>query len=207
MRPSPFIRRLPVCSVPALAAAFLVLAPAFAGAAEGGAAARDDSYQIRRGDVLAVSVYLEPELEKQVRVEADGTISLPLVGTVELAGRTVREMRVDLARRFDHFIVDPQVTLQVVRFARRAVNVIGQVNRPGPVEMPDEDAFTLLEAISAAGGWTRRGEIKNVSIRRRDPQGEEAIIKKDVRELLSDPDANDIELRDGDTVVVGERFV
>lgn len=164
------------------------------------------NYLARPGDLLRFSVYLEPELDQQVRVEADGTVILPLVGTVAAAGRTMEKLREELTSRFDTFLVDPQVTVQVVAFASRAVHVIGQVNRPGTIGMPGDTPLTLLDAISAAGGFTRRADVKKVSIRRRE-EGGHRIIEKNVAELLSEPEANDVELYDGDTIVVGERWI
>jgi polysaccharide export outer membrane protein len=170
------------------------------------AGAAPANYRIRHGDELTVLVHLEPDLDSQVRVQADGSIALPLAGVVSADGRTLDEVRSDVAARLRRFLVDPQVSVQVTAYARRAVHVIGEVNRPGPIAIPDETPLSLLDALSAAGGFTRRADVRSVFIRRRAREGETRIIEKNVGELLSRPGAHDIDLDDGDTVFVGERW-
>lgn len=163
---------------------------------------------MRHGDVIEFSVFQEPDLRTQARVQADGTINLPLIQGIRAEGVTIGELRTTLTQLYDRdFLVDPQISLQITSYASRSVQVIGQVNRPGTVPLPPEVPMRLLEAIGAAGGFTRRADAGKVTIRRLGEDGAQQIIEKDVGELLSRPDTNDIQLRDGDTILVGERWI
>lgn len=192
-----------------LHAPFVLLAGLLLAAASPAArGAPADNYRLRHGDVLEFTVFQEPDLRTQARIQADGTIYLPLVGSVQAEGRTLAGLQAGLTELYDRdFLVQPQITLQIAAYAPRSVQVIGQVNRPGTIPLPAEAPMRLLEAIGAAGGFTRRADAGKVSIRRLRDDGSQEIIEKDVGQLLSRPDANDIVLRDGDTVLVGERWI
>lgn len=173
------------------------------------AAAPDEAsnYHVRHGDVLLVSVYQDPDLRMEVRVPADGALQLPLIGRIAAQDRTLAELHAALTAAFDRFIVDPQVTVQVLHYGAASVQVIGQVNRPGQIPLPPEKTLSLLEAIGAAGGFTNRANARKVSIRRRGAADSARIIEIDVDALLSRPDQHDMRLEDGDTVTVGVRVI
>lgn len=188
---------------------FRVLALAVAAISSLNAATPDEAsnYQVRHGDVLLVSVYQDPDLRTEVRVPADGDLQLALIGRVAAQDRTLAELHAALTAAYDRFIVNPQVTVQVLQYGAAAVQVIGQVNRPGQVPLPPEKTLSLLEAIGAAGGFTNRANARKVSIRRRGAEGSARIIEIDVDALLSRPDQHDVRLEDGDTVTVGVRVI
>ncbi len=112
-------------------------------------------YPIGPGDVLQISVPAMDELNNYAaRVSGEGTITLPLIGVVPVAGLTEQQTREEIRRRLqERYVYDPQVSLFVSEYRSRQVAVIGAVNKPGLYNLASE-ANTLLDMISQAGGMT-----------------------------------------------------
>ena len=97
----------------------------------------DENYILQPSDVIQVSIFLEPDLEKSVRIEADGTVTLPLIKRVKVSGLTVSDAQELITQLYNRdYLVDPQISVLVVSFSPKLVRVLGSVNRPGVVEMP-----------------------------------------------------------------------
>jgi len=113
-----------------------------------------NEYPIGPGDVVQVSVPRIEELrDRTERVSGDGSLSLPLLGTVQAAGLTEDQLRETLRERLGKYMRHPQVDVFVKEYQSRQVAVIGSVKTPRLVTLstPNE---TILDAISAAGGLT-----------------------------------------------------
>ena len=111
----------------------------------------DDEYRIGVNDVLAVAVMQAPELSATVRVSQRGEISLPLLGSVSVAGSTLPELEQTLEQRLgEKYIREPEVTVQATDVQSQAVSVVGAVKKPGVVQV--RGVRTLLEVLSLAGG-------------------------------------------------------
>ena len=110
-------------------------------------------YPIGPGDVLQISVPAMDELNNYAaRVSGEGTITLPLIGVVPVAGLTEQQTREEIQRRLQQsYMYDPQVSLFVQEYRSRQVAVIGAVNKPGLYNLAGE-ADTLLDMLSQAGG-------------------------------------------------------
>ena len=109
-------------------------------------------YRLAPGDKVSVQVFGQPDMSGQFEVNADGMISVPLVGSVPARDRTVAEIQQDLAGRLDRFIVNPRFTVDVVSY--RQIFVLGEVYKPGGY--PYSVGLTVQQAIALAGGYTRR---------------------------------------------------
>jgi len=113
--------------------------------------ARRSDYRIGRQDLLEIEVFDVEELTQTVRVADDGSITMPLLGRLTVAGLTKTELEELVARLLaDRYVRDPQVTVFVKEFESKKVAVSGAVKKPGTYEMLG--AKTLLEMISMAGG-------------------------------------------------------
>ncbi len=132
----------------------------------GGGSSKPD-YLLQRSDLLRVQIFQEDDLTREVRISQEYTISLPLIGPLDLRGKTVRQAQEMIRTLYDRdYLVNPQVNVTVIEYAKRSVNVIGQVNQPGVVLFPQEEGMTMLDAISRVGGFTRLADRKRVKLTR-----------------------------------------
>jgi len=175
---------------------FLLFGPAWGMAA-------GSEYLVGQGDVLKVTVYDHPDLSSTVRVNNDGTINFPLVGTLQVEGISVSQVGERVADALaDGYIVNPQVAVFVEEFRSRKVIVMGQVKNPGLYEL--RGPTSLLELISKAGGLNPdAGETVNITRRPDADGGQEKLIKVDLKTLTQGGDSeNDVAILDGDSVFV-----
>jgi len=166
------------------------------------------NYVLEVSDVIEVDVYQERDLNKSVRIEGDGTVSLALVGRVKLAGMTVGEGKsliTDLYNR--DYLVDPQISLLVVSFSPKVIHILGSVGNPGVVNIPPDRDLTLTEALSMVSGVTRMGNPKAINIKRVDQDGRTRQMEVNFSKIVQDPDVKDIVLNEGDTIWVPERII
>jgi polysaccharide export outer membrane protein len=165
------------------------------------------NYVLRASDIVEVSVFNEHDLRKAVRVESDNTVSLPLIGRVRIGEMTVAEAQELITQLYDRdFIVNPQVSLLVLEFSMETVRILGAVNSPGVVSIPPDRGLTLTDAIAGSNGISRLGNSRSVQIRRVNEDGSTRVLDVNFDQILSDPNARDIPLRDGDTIFVRERI-
>lgn len=149
-------------------------------------------------DLVHVEVFGVPELERRVRVAVDGTITLPLVGSLAVAGLTPDALERDISRRLaDGFVKDPQVSVFVEEHRSRRVSVSGAVKNPGSFEILRP--ATLLEALALAGGALPEEAAASVQIVR---PGVERPIQVDRLALGSGELAQNVALLPGDLVHV-----
>jgi polysaccharide biosynthesis/export protein len=156
-------------------------------------------YRVGPSDLLAVAVFQIEDLEREVRVNNAGQISLPLIGAVPVAGLTVDQIEAELARRYgESYLQNPQVTVFVKEFASQRVTVGGAVEKPGIYPMTSR--LTLLQALALAEGLKDIGSSRNVIVFRQ-VGGERRFARFDVKAIQDGRDA-DPELAGEDIVVV-----
>ena len=160
-------------------------------------------YKISPQDVLIVDVYNEKDLSKEVRVSAKGEITLPLLNNVKVEGMTPAEVETRLKELYGKdYLVDPQIIVAVKDYRQRKVSVFGQVNQPKLVDLPAEQKMTVIEAIAAAGGFTKIA--KHIQVTR--AWGEKPFkFKQDELKKNSDPQKA-FTLEPGDIIFVTESF-
>lgn len=124
------------------------------------------AYGVNPGDILEISVWKEEDLSKQVVVRPDGYFSFPLAGDIRAEGRTIEDVRREVATSVSRFVPDPVVSVSVLEPRGSKVYVIGQVNRPG--EYPINRYVDVVQAISMAGGFTPFAQLDNIKILRRE---------------------------------------
>ena len=168
----------------------------------------DENYILKPSDVIQVSIFLEPDLEKSFRIEADGTVTLPLIKKVKVADLTVSDAQELITQLYNRdFLVDPQISVLVVSFSPKLVRILGSVNRPGVVEMPPDREMTLTEAIASANGISRIGNPKSITIKRVDDLGKTQQFEVNFNRILMNANAKDMILKEGDTIWVPERII
>ncbi|HKQ98780.1 MAG TPA: polysaccharide biosynthesis/export family protein [Candidatus Polarisedimenticolia bacterium] len=168
-------------------------------ASEAGAI-NDDTYRIGVEDVLAISVWRDADLTRDVPVRPDGRISLPLLQDIDAAGKTPRDLALDIQRRLKEYLSSPSVTVIVKEVNSLKAYLTGEVVRPGPILL--RSPVRLLQGISMAGGLTPFGGRTGVIIYRKTGQGEK-VIELSYKDLLTGKKPEDnLLLEAGDTVVV-----
>jgi protein involved in polysaccharide export with SLBB domain len=140
-------------------------------------------YRLAPGDRVAVQVFGQQDMSGQFDVNADGMLSLPLVGSVPARDRTVAELTDDLRGKLNRFIVNPQFTVDIVTY--RQIFVLGEVSKPGGY--PYSVGMTVQQAVALAGGFNRR-----------------AITDKVVLTRLTDGGAKDYGVGLKDTILPGD---
>jgi polysaccharide biosynthesis/export protein len=166
------------------------------------------NYILQQQDLLRVQVYPEDDLKLEVRVSQELTVTLPLIGTVELKGRTVRQAEELIRQRYaKDFLVDPQVSVLVIEYWKRFVKVLGAVNTQGVVAFPPEEGLTLLDAISRAGGFSRLANQQKVTLTRVNADGSPDSRVINAAELLKGGTSDDIPLQPDDVISVPEKIL
>jgi len=151
-----------------------------------------EQYRLGAADQIRVLVYNEPNLSGEFVVNADGRLSLPLIGEVDAAGRTTSEIRKDIeAKLADGYLKAPQVSIDVLVF--RPFFILGEVNKPG--DYPYTPGLTVLKAVATANGFTYRADEHHVFLKH---PGDTAETKL--------PITADLPLGPGDTIRIAERY-
>lgn len=151
-------------------------------------------------DTVEIRVFREDELTTAGQLSADGTITMPLIGAVRMAGLTTDQAAAAITEKLkDGYLVRPQVSVSIEARVRRTVTVLGQAQNPGVFELPADRQLTVVEAIGMAGGATRIANIKKISLKRRGGPVQMLNLKDITSGRAADPT-----LRDGDVLSIPE---
>ncbi len=168
-------------------------------------------YTVGAGDVLVITVWGHGDLTKEVVVSEKGRFSFPLIGELDAAGLTVKELETSLVRLLSNgYVINPNVTVRIKGYKSKRVYVLGQVRSPGTYSLDKETS--LIEIISRAGGVTDGAGwiIEVVRPSRKvldkpitpDEAKKEEIIRVDVEGLLGGRPEDNIRIEGGDTIFV-----
>jgi protein involved in polysaccharide export with SLBB domain len=155
------------------------------------------------GDVVRISFTGAPELNQTQRIGTDGKLSLPLIGDVYAAGKSLHEVQIELARLYKPQLQNSEV---IVTLESRAVPVVvsGAVQHPGKITF--ERPATLLEAIMEAGGFTPDANLKKVSLIRI-VNGEHETQIFDMRPIIRGVPTRAIYVSGGDVIYVPQKIL
>lgn len=175
------------------------------GASPGTARAQDANYKLSPNDLLDFRVFQEPELDGVIRVAGDGSAIFPLIGAVNVGGKTVMQATEEIKARYrDGYLVYPQVSLTVRTYAQKLFTILGQVQKPGSYDMKGSDEITLLQAIGMAGGYTKIANPGRVTVKRLEEGGRERLIKLDAKRMARGGDSSSFYIKPGDVITVAE---
>jgi protein involved in polysaccharide export with SLBB domain len=155
-------------------------------------AAEPAAYRLGSGDKLRVTVFGEKDLSGDFEVNDQGVVALPLIGPVQVAGKTINETETIITQRYGKdYLVNPRVTVEVLNY--RPFYILGEVQKPG--SYPYVGGLTVLNAVALAGGYTPRADRGDIKVRRaaNPSAGEQAATESSV-------------VLPGDVVRVPERF-
>ena len=168
-------RRWAAASVSCLPSRVAILAALLLSAQVELAAAAEGDYQLAPGDVVEFDFLDDEDLPRQLMIATDGQVQVPLLGGVDVAGRSVAEALAEIRKQFrdNNLLLDPKVTLSVAIY--RPIYVIGDVKTPG--SFPFQALMTVEKAIGVAGGpMTMAGDVEDRVIGRSRVAGELEII-------------------------------
>jgi len=123
------------------------------------------SYLLAPGDTLRIAVWKEPELRADVFVRLDGRITVPLVGDVRAAGRTIEQLTAEVRQKLAAFLEAPTVTITLAQAVSARFYVIGEVTRPGVFQLTGRT--TVLQALALAGGFREFAKRERIIILRK----------------------------------------
>ena len=164
-----------------------------------------NAYVLGAGDQIKIDMYGQENLfSTPYTVLIDGTISLPFIGAVRVGGSTIGQAQAAIAQRYTQFFKRPYVTVVLLQPREIKVNIAGEVLRPGPYPLSQEEQNpTVSSLIKLAGGHTQSANLQQVEVRRPQRDGSEQVIYSDILRLIRDGDGSqNLLLRDGDTVIV-----
>lgn len=161
------------------------------------------SYLLGAGDEIRMTVYGQVDLTTDAQISSEGTVQLPLLGTVKLAGRSSSEAAALIAGQYErgNFLKQAQVNILVTVYRSQTVAILGKVNRPGKLVL--EGPTTLTEALAWAGGVADAGSERLVLIRT-SANGRQERYEYDLQKLLNrEVEQNNVVwLKHGDTLYV-----
>ncbi|MDB4512169.1 polysaccharide export protein [Arenicella sp.] len=162
-------------------------------------------HRVSVDDTLEVRVFQETDLSTRAKVSAQGTILMPLIGKVSVKGKTVGEVATTITAMLrDGYLVNPQVTVNVIGLAMRYFTVLGQVGAPGQFELTSDRPTNLLSAIGRAGGFTRIANKRKVILKRRSASGQVSIAIYNAMDLSRNHKTGSVVIREGDVIEVLE---
>jgi len=170
------------------------------------AQAASSDYKIQAEDLLKITVFEEPELTLETRVQGGGTVKYWLLEDIGVAGKTAREVR-------DHirdllaadYLVNPQVNVDILKYNEQTFSVMGEVRVPMAYPLPPEKQIDLVEAIAMAGGLTPNAKKNSIELYRDGKKQrlsyDDLLLKKNDKEKK-----NRLKVLPGDVIKVPERF-
>ncbi|MGE5057675.1 MAG: polysaccharide biosynthesis/export family protein, partial [Betaproteobacteria bacterium] len=161
-------------------------------------------YRIGADDLLQMTIYNIPEQDARVtprvtllRVSQDGVVVAPLVGTVQVKGKTPRQLEQELRQRYEKYIKSPQIGVLVTEY-RQKVSVMGAVQKPGVFELTGPK--TVIDMVALAGGITEKAG-NQVHLYRQDAEGRRQTAVIDLL-VLANPAASQVDPKDAQLVNV-----
>lgn len=159
-----------------------------------------EEYLIGLGDQLQIMVWKEPDLTQTMSVRIDGRISLPLVGDVQAAGKTIRDLKKTLEEKYSAVIAEPAVSVMLTQSKSWRYYIIGQIRQPG--EFPIDFPITVLQAIAKSGGFLEWAKTDKISIVRRGGS-RETIVSFNYEALVNGQNLEQNALvKPGDTIII-----
>lgn len=157
-------------------------------------------YKISPNDLMEFDVFGVPDMKRDVRVNASGQVTLPLIGQVQVAGLTAQAAEHLIAARYqEKYLRDPQVSLFIKEFTTQRVAIEGAVIRPGIY--PVTGQLTLLRALALSGGFAPYADINQIVVYRHGPGGDREQFTYDLDKVRAGQET-DPHIRPDDVIVV-----
>jgi polysaccharide biosynthesis/export protein len=165
-------------------------------------------YVLQPLDLLKVVIFQEPDLDREVRISQEYSINLPLIGSINLTDKTVRQAEEIVRGLYDaDFLKNPQISIRVLEYTPRTVQVLGAVNQAGTITFTPEKKMSIVEAIARAGGHSRLADLKKVRLNRQLGGGRTETFTINVDDVMKGVSSELWLLQKDDVIVVPERLL
>jgi polysaccharide export outer membrane protein len=165
-----------------------------------------ETYVLGPGDSIQINLFNVPEYSGQQQILVDGTVNLPLVGRLPLAGLTIRQAEETISARYASELEYSIATVSLLQPRALRVALAGEIAQPGLYTLSSSEGGqfpTVVQAIQTAGGTTQAADLRQVQVRRRDQTGAVRSFNVNLQALLQTGDVTqNTSLRDGDTVFI-----
>ena len=160
-----------------------------------------DEYVIGSEDVLEIMVWRNDILSRpRIVVRPDGKVTLPLVGDIQAAGFTAKQLKEDIEKRLKEYQESPNVTVIVAEINSYYIYILGEVTRPGRYQLKSN--ISVLQAVSLAGGFTNWASPNSMVVLRRNGEREEKIKVRYKKIISGSKPEDNIVLKPGDTIII-----
>ncbi len=167
----------------------------------GAAPAYAGEFLVLPGDVLQITVWKEEGMDREVLVLPDGSITFPLVGTINIQGKTLFQVQDEIANQLYMYIPDASVDVSIKAPLGHKVSILGQVQKPGEVILSGNT--NVMQAISQVGGLTPYADENDIVVIRTLADGQKMTIPYPYDDLVDGENFDkDINLEPGDVVIV-----
>lgn len=163
----------------------------------------DEHYRLYKYDTISIRIigYKDAQGLDDIMIGTDGYVNLPYAGSVKLSGLTIEEAKTVLMQKFSKYLKIPDMSIIVTSYGPRKVQVLGEVNNPGTVELASDD-MNVTNAISKAGWVTTYGRIKKAQVIRI-IDGTMYVKEANIKNYIEKHDiAQNLALEDGDIVFI-----
>ena len=174
---------------------------------------QESSYILTSGDLISVQVFGQADLHSEQEITGEGTINLGLIGAIEVVPMTVAAAEKKIRQTYidQRFLKNPQIIIKVRRYSPKLVSVLGQVNQPGSIQLPnDSNAVPLARVISMVGDFSAIARKDAIRVVRKNAKGEEETILVDMSDIGSEKDGNradiDFLIYPNDVIFVPEKW-
>ncbi len=160
-----------------------------------------NQYKIGKGDILEIMTWKEPDFSRdEVLVRIDGNITFPLLGDIQVVGRTLPNVEEEIELELKDFVESPVVTVTVKTPGSQKFYVLGEVVNTGEYNLIKD--LTVLQAFAVAGGFTEWASKKEIILMRNE-NGKEKIYKINYKEIMKGKNlSQNIQLKANDTIIV-----
>ena len=169
----------------------------------------EEPYTLGAGDRLQMELFQLPQYSGEFEVQVDGSLSLPLVGNVNIRDLTLEQASAAISQRYGQYLRRPGVTLNLLNRRPLVVGIAGEINRPGAYPLSIEGtAFPkLTQLFEVAGGITQSANLREVQIQRQ-INGRTQVFTTNLWDLINTGNlSQDIVLRDGDSIFIPSTLV
>lgn len=164
----------------------------------------DAAYTLSAGDRIRIEIFRMPQYSGENSVLVDGTVNLPVVGSINVEGMTLEQAASAISSRYAQILRRPIATVSLVMPRPIEIGVVGEVNRPGAYTVNQNGAqfLSIIQILETAGGVRQSADLRRIQVRRPQQSGGETVIEVDLWQFLQTGVRQNFSLRDGDTVVV-----